>query len=159
MSHIEKNEDYNRRVEKKIAEMSVVDFQKWKPESTELYATERIDQAKAFVSKLPYNSLQDELDFRRGNPDCIEMTMEGLNQSLKDLGYRLDRSSDCHSVSRYMTGHRAGKTYPCVGMRIVQMDDGMGFSHFEARRDEKFKALQEMRGRMYVVGRNAIYEM
>ena len=44
-------------------------------------------------------------------------------------------------------------------MRLVQADDGMGFSHDQARRDSKFKALQEMRGRIYVVGRNAIYEM
>lgn len=159
MMSVEMNEDHSRRVEKKIAAMSLVEFQKWKPDFSEQQAQERIDQAKAFVGKLPYNPLQDELDYRRSDPEFIEMTMANLNQHLKDLGYRLERSSDCHSVSRYMTGPRAGKSYPCVSMRLVQADDGMGFSHYQARRDSKFKALQEMRGRIYVVGRNAIYEM
>lgn len=45
---VEMNEDHSRRVEKKIAAMSLVEFQKWKPDFSEQQAQERIDQGQGF---------------------------------------------------------------------------------------------------------------
>lgn len=104
-------------------------------------------------------SLIEELSYRESEPGWNRMTLKSLEQRLRQLGYRLDRSGDCRSVARWMSGARAGSSWPCVSLRVVQADNGLGFAHVDARRDDAFKELQRMRLCTYVKGRNAIFEL
>lgn len=151
--------DRKRREEKKIAAMSIGDLQALNPEMSFFDAVERMAMAQNFVRALPWNSLQDELDARHDDPNYEKMSIDDLNERLLALGYKLDRSSDCRSNSLWMSGPRAGKSYPVVSMKILQRDDRKSAMHFEARRDANFAALQVMRGKAYVAGTKAIYEI
>lgn len=67
------------------------------------------------------------------------------------LGYRIDRSDDCRSNARYMTGERAGESYPCCTTGIVEADTGLRAFNRDARRDERFAAMQALRGEVFAV--------
>lgn len=105
------------------------------------------------------NGLADELAARENDPNCTLMTLKAMQERLRTLGYRLDRSGDCRSVARWMSGPRAGKSYPCVSLRPVQVDNGLGFAHVEARRDANFQELQRLRGSVYAKGAGFVYEL
>ncbi|NMG29565.1 hypothetical protein [Aromatoleum evansii] len=88
--------------------------------------------------------LQVEIGFRKSQGQ-EQVTLDAVKRRLADLGYRLDRSSDCRSFARYMSGERAGVSYPCLTTGIVEADTGMSFAHVDARRDENFDQLQKLR--------------
>lgn len=159
MSDTKMNSDEARRYEKALAVMSASSFVALFASSTEQEAQERINKAQAFVDTLPYNPLQDELDSRHSDPHYTRMSMQELKDRLKDLGYRLDPNSKCYGVSRWMTGPRAGKSYPECSLRPVQIDDGLAAVHYQARRDANFEALQALRLRAYVSGARAIFSI
>lgn len=75
------------------------------------------------------------------------------------LGYSFDASGACKSVARYMSGPRAGETYPANSWRPVQSDDGLCAWHVDARRDEKFKAMQKLRNEIFAVHAGYIIEV
>ena len=154
-------EDCHRIEQKALATSSVESVMRRFPELSEALAQQRVREAQAFVASQPRNPLQEEVDARRMQSDLwTELTMIELVERLARLGYKLDRNSDCRHVARWMTGPRAGQGYPSVGMRVVQADDGISFSHVDARRDTCFDELQRtLRGCVYVVGKTAIYEI
>ena len=90
-----------------------------------------------------------------------QVTLTQMDNELRALGYRLDRGGDCPSQNRYVTGARAGHSYPAVNLRVVQLSDGLSAFHVEARRDAAFAALQSMRSReaIFAVHRGRIYEL
>lgn len=88
-----------------------------------------------------------------------QVTLETLAEELKAIGYRLDRSMDCKHVARYMTGDRAGKTYPACGLRPVQIDDGIAWCHVDARRDANFNALKAIRDTLFAVSGGCLMEI
>jgi hypothetical protein len=88
--------------------------------------------------------LEKELADRRANGQT-PVTLTQMKQILGNLGYRLDRSMDCRHVARYMAGPKAGRSYPAISTGIKEIDTGKSAFHFEARRDDNFKKLQEMR--------------
>ena len=105
--------------------------------------------------------LQAELDRRKARGETPS-TLTHVKQVLAELGYRLDRSGDCHGMSRYMTGEDAGCSYPCTTTYIVEADTGVGFAHYkDARRDENFRKLQALRfsGELFAVVRGRILEI
>ena len=73
------------------------------------------------------------------------VTLSEIKRQLRDLGYALDRTLDCRSTARIMTGPRAGKTYPTLSTGIKEADTGRSAFHVEARRDANFEALQKLR--------------
>lgn len=104
-------------------------------------------------------ALADELAYRRevGTP---EYTMAELMGELNRLGYRLDRSSDCASWARWVSGPREGKSYPCTSLYILESDTGKSFAESGARRDKNFDKLQALRkSGAYVAGRRTIFEI
>lgn len=151
----ESNRDYNRRFERTVAAMTVEEFQRWNPNVSAAQAEERIGKAKVFVSKLPHNPLQEEVDalIQAG---AAQITMRVLSARLKAIGYKLDRSADCRSLSRWMTGPRAGKSHPCLSVYLRQIDDGKSAYNFEARRDDNFKQLQKMREDYFAISCGAL---
>lgn len=74
------------------------------------------------------------------------------------LGYKLDRTLDCRSVARFMTGEHAGKSYLCVTTGVSEADTGLSAFHFAARRDSKFKQMQKLRQEVCAISRGALLE-
>ncbi|HUD30573.1 hypothetical protein HJG53_16305 [Sphingomonas sp. ID1715] len=73
------------------------------------------------------------------------VTLNEIKRQLRGLGYALDRSLDCRSTAQIMTGPRAGKTYPTLSTGIKEADTGRSAFHVEARRDARFRAMQNLR--------------
>ena len=105
-------------------------------------------------------NLENELAWR-ASKGLYPVTIQTINERLKALGYRLDRSMDCRSLSRYMTGERAGKSYPCVSTYQVEIDTGLSAYNVDSRRDDNHKALQALRmsGECFAVSCGAILEL
>lgn len=82
-----------------------------------------------------------------------QVTLRELDAELKALGYQraLDMRASC--IAKNMD---TGNTYPCVTYGVSEVDTGMSAFHVNARRDERFKALQELRRWTFVVQRGAI---
>ena len=88
-------------------------------------------------------------------------TVAGIRAALAEIGYKMDRSCDARGVTRYLSGEFAGATYPATTVYIVEADTGVSFANYrEARRDENFRRLQEMRrsGGLYAVVGDRILE-
>jgi hypothetical protein len=88
-----------------------------------------------------------------------QITMNELSQRLRNIGYRLDRSMDCKSVARWMTGARAGETYPVNSVYTRQIDDGKSACHFEARRDANFDVWVRLRNEVFCVSGGNLVEI
>ncbi|MTJ93930.1 MAG: hypothetical protein F8N36_13890 [Desulfovibrio sp.] len=88
-------------------------------------------------------------------------TISHIASTLASIGYELDRSMDCRSFSRWMTGPRAGHSYPCITTGIRETDTKLSFCNVDARRDEKFNTLQNLRrsGNLFAVTRGAILDL
>lgn len=87
-----------------------------------------------------------------------QQTLAQFSNAIRAIGYRFDRRFDCRSLPRYMTGERAGHSYPALSLKPVQTDNGMAWSHFEARRDANYKALMQLRESVFAVVGGAIAE-
>lgn len=87
------------------------------------------------------------------------LTVHELSERFRVLGYRLDRSMDCRSNARFMTGAYAGESYPCCTTGIVEIDTGMSAFHYQARRDANFKRMQKLRGEICAVSRGFLLEV
>ena len=89
------------------------------------------------------------------------VSLRAFDAELRLIGYRLERSSDCKSLNRYVTGERAGESYPAVNMYTVQVSDGVSAFHVDSRRDANFERLQEMRRNeeLFAVHKGRIYKI
>lgn len=75
------------------------------------------------------------------------------------LGYRLDRSMDCRSTARIITGPRAGETYPVCSTSCTEIASGLGFAHYQAGRGDNFRKMMKLRGEIFAISRGAILEV
>lgn len=89
---------------------------------------------------------------------CVQITLSQFEAKLRAIGYRLNRSLDCKGVARYMTGERAGQTYPSCNMYPVQVDDSRSWCHVDARRDVNFEELKRIRDTYFAVSTHYIYQ-
>lgn len=94
--------------------------------------------------------LHDELA-RRYERGHSPVSMEELAARYAQLGYRFDRSLDCRAPAIHLTGPWAGTSYPCLALYPVQSDNGLSAWHIDARRDENFHALQQLRNTLFSV--------
>lgn len=88
--------------------------------------------------------LRAELEFRK-RQGLTPATLREIQARLSALGYKLNRQGDCRSVASYMTGERAGCSYPSLTTWIEEANTGLSFAHVDARRDANFDRLQAMR--------------
>lgn len=104
--------------------------------------------------------LQKELARRRANGHT-PMTVKQMEQTLGNLGYRLDRNKDCRQLVRITDGPDAGVSYPAILTGVAEIDTGKGAFHFEARRDDNYKKMYEMHFNesMFAVVRGCILEI
>lgn len=87
------------------------------------------------------------------------LTVSEFCERFAALGYRVNRADDCRSNARYMTGPRAGESYPACSTGLNEIDTGLRAWNRDARRDERFQAMQELRCKIYAVTRGAILEV
>lgn len=101
--------------------------------------------------------IRDELA-SRAKQGHHPMSIKAIEGTLKQLGYRLDRSSDCRGTARYL---ETGRSYPCITTGIKEIDTGRSAFHFQSRRDQKFRALQDIRlnDSHFAVVRGCIFEL
>lgn len=96
---------------------------------------------------------------RAEHPEIAALVGDGLRRvtvaqfcaEFAALGYRVDRSADCRHVGRWLTGPRAGQSFPACSTGIREADTGRSAFHFEARRDANFRAMQALRGEVFAV--------
>lgn len=120
-----------------------------------------VQQAWRYVNEWArMDPLQQELT-RRLALGYRPVTVQAMETALKELGYRLDRSGDCQSNTRWMSGEMEGLTYPAINTSVVQIDSSLSFAHVSARRDENFKKLQELRSNqsLFAVVKGRILEI
>lgn len=101
--------------------------------------------------------LNREIERRKAEGDA-PMTVRAMDAAFRALGYRLDRSLDCRSVARIMTGDAAGASYPCVTTGVKHIATGLSAFNVDAPRDDAFHAMQSLRLRAYAISRGAILE-
>lgn len=95
----------------------------------------------------------------REHPEIAALVADGLRRvsvaqfcaEFAELGYRVDRSADCRSTGRWLTGPRAGETFPACSTGIREADTGRSAFHFESRRDVRFFAMQALRSAIFAV--------
>lgn len=88
----------------------------------------------------------------------VQVSLSAYQRGLREIGYRLNRDLDCMGNARYMTGERAGESYPSLAVTPVQLDNGLAFCHVDARRDGSYEKLKEFRNTVFAVSRNRIVE-
>lgn len=87
---------------------------------------------------------------------CERLTVEQFAKRFEALGYKLDRTMDCRAPARYL---ETGRSYPCCTTGLKEADTGMSAFHYQARRDNNFKAMQALRGKIFAVSLGAILEV
>ena len=104
--------------------------------------------------------LQDELKYR-ASIGQTPVTLATIEAALMELGYQLDRMLDCRSLARWMSGPRAGKSYPALTTGITEVSTGLSFANITAGRGEDFQRLQALRfsGEIFAVLRSCIMEI
>lgn len=89
---------------------------------------------------------------------CEHLTVAALGERYAALGYELDRAMDCRAPSRYMTGPRAGFSYPACTTGVRERDTGLSAFNVDARRDDNYRAMQALRRNAFAVTGGAILE-
>lgn len=75
------------------------------------------------------------------------------------IGYTFDRTSDVRSIARYMTGERAGQSYPYLGLYPVQADNRLSAWNVDARRDDNYQAFRALRHSLFAIVQGRIVEV
>jgi hypothetical protein len=104
--------------------------------------------------------IQEELAYR-ASQGRYPVLIADIQAQLKELGYELDRRRDCKGNSRYITGPRKGRAFPCTTTGVRERDTKLSVWSPNARRDENFFKLQGIRrnGSPFAVVRGAILEL
>lgn len=84
------------------------------------------------------------------------LTVKEFTARFAELGYTVDRTMDCKSVGKFMA---TGETYPVITTSVKETDTGMSAFHYQARRDDKFKAMQKLRNDICAITKGCILEI
>ena len=103
-------------------------------------------------------ALQREID-RRATLGFSPVSVKEMDRLYRETGYRLDREDDCRSIARIISGPGAGDSYPVISTGLKHDATGLRFANSEAPRDEGFRRMMELRGRLFAVTRGAILEV
>lgn len=84
----------------------------------------------------------------------VNVSLDEFLEKLDSLGYEIDNYSSFNYVNNLnQVTHKARSIY------IREKDTGRYFAHVESRRDDNFRALQEIRKDWLIVHRNRIWEI
>ena len=102
--------------------------------------------------------LQNEVAFRLSAGDN-HVTLAELTRLYADLGYWFDDAMACTCNVKYLTGDRAGESYPCKTLYPIEIDTGLSAWNVEARRDLNFNAMQSLRDTHFATSSRFIIEV
>ena len=102
--------------------------------------------------------LVEECEHRKSTGQT-QVSFKAFKQAYEELGYIFDRSCDVRSIARYVTGERAGKSYPYLGLYPLQKDNRLSAWNVDARRDENYNAFRVLRGSIFAIVQNRIVEL
>ena len=88
-----------------------------------------------------------------------QVSFEQFKTEYAAIGYTFDRTSDVRSIARYMTGERAGQSYPYLGLYPVQMDNKVSAWNVDARRDSNWVQFKALRNTLFAVTQGRIVEL
>lgn len=108
-------------------------------------------------SKRDSPDLLDEIEYRKSIGQ-VSISLNKFEAEIRLIGYRFDRGMDCCGLSRYMTGPRTGKSYQALGLKPVQLNDGIAWCSVNARRDDDFTKLKAIRENYFSVVNGRIAE-
>ena len=103
------------------------------------------------------DALQREIAAREAEGQK-RLSVAAMDAEFRRLGYHLDRSLDCRGTAQYVSGPRAGESYPCVTTGLKEFDTGLSAFNVSARRDARFREVQALRQNVFAVSRGAILE-
>lgn len=85
-----------------------------------------------------------------------QLSIAHFAREIAEAGYTLDRSLDCRSTARYLDD---GRTYPATSVYPKETDTGRSAYNIEARRDDNYRRLQQLRGEIFAVSHGRIVEL
>ena len=88
-----------------------------------------------------------------------QVSFEQFKTEYAAIGYTFDRTSDVRSIARYMTGERAGQSYPYLGLYPVQIDNRLSAWNVDARRDDNYQAFRALRHSLFAIVQGRIVEV
>lgn len=105
-------------------------------------------------------NLQAEIDHLVSN-GSKQVSFEEMASMLKQLGYKISKKDGCYSRNRHMTGPCAGRSYPAFNLYVTEASSGLGASNVDARRDDNYKKMQEIRFNesFFSVAHGVIYKL
>ncbi len=85
----------------------------------------------------------------------LELSRREWLARIDAAGYRLERANCFNYTNRHNAGHYRAR---CVS-NYNDKQTGRSFAHYQERRDNRFRALQDMRKNCFVYERGRIYEL
>lgn len=104
------------------------------------------------------DTLENEIAYRLSQ-GYRQVSFEQFKAEYAAIGYTFDRTSDVRSIARYMTGERAGQSYPYLGLYPIQIDNRLSAWNVDARRDENYQAFRALRNSLFSVVNGRIVEI
>lgn len=96
--------------------------------------------------------LEAELAYR-ATQGLYPVPVREFEERLQAIGYRRDRSKECRSMARYVSGPRDGASYPSCDTTPVEIESGLRFCNVDADRGARYQALKDLRD-MFAVTRD-----
>jgi hypothetical protein len=114
------------------------------------------------MRKIPSNlqpCVKAEVEALLNSGNCRLATIREIEHELAAIGYRLDRTMDCRSIARTLTGVNTGNSYPAITSCVREVDTGLSFANVDARRDSNYQELRKLRlGGMFAIVNGAIFD-
>lgn len=104
------------------------------------------------------DTLENEMSYRLSQ-GYRQVSFEQFKAEYAAIGYTFDRTSDVRSIARYMTGERAGQSYPYLGLYPIQTDNGLSAWNVDARRDNNYQAFKVLRDSLFAIIQGRIVEV
>ena len=104
------------------------------------------------------DTLENEVAYRLAQ-GYRQVSFEQFKAEYAAIGYTFDRKDDVRSIGRYMTGERAGQSYPYLGLYPVQADDKVSAWNVNARRDTNYESFRALRNSLFTVVQGRIVEI
>ena len=104
------------------------------------------------------DTLENEVAYRLAQ-GYRQVSFEQFKAEYAAIGYTFDRSCDTQGMARYVSGERAGNSYPCLTLYPIQADDKVSAWNVNARRDANYEAFRVLRNSIFAVSRGRIVEV
>ena len=104
------------------------------------------------------SAILNEIEYRTAQGQR-QLTIAQYLYEYATIGYTFDRSCDTQGIARYMSGGRAGNSYPCLTLYPIQSDDKVSAWNVNARRDANYEAFRMLRNSIFTVSMGRIVEV